>query len=213
MKAYIFDMDGVLCDSEAILAEAACRVFQEHHGVQPSPADFLPFVGAGPDRYLQGVAEQHRVEAVLPRDKEAMYRLYAELVPGRLQPLNGVIEFVRAAHAQGIRVAVATSADPFKVKLNLEEIDLDAKLLSTMVTGADVTRKKPDPAIFLEAAARMDVTPTDCLVFEDAVNGVQAAKAAGMRCIGITSLFDADTLRAAGADETWPDFSGATPAV
>ena len=73
--------------------------------------------------------------------------------------------------------------------------------------GNDVERKKPHPDIFLLAAERMGIAPQDCLVVEDAVSGVQAAKAAGMTCLGLMSSFDADTLTQAGADFVAPDFT------
>ena len=69
-----------------------------------------------------------------------------------------------------------------------------------MVTGEDVSRRKPHPDIFLEAARRLDVPPEACCVIEDAVNGVEAAKAAGMRCVAVTTSFPAEALAAAGAD-------------
>ena len=211
INAYIFDMDGVLCDSEPLIAEAACRMFKETYGVSVVPADFAPFVGTGEDRYLGGVAQKAGVTIQLPRDKDVTYHLYAQAVPGRLQPVPGVIDFIRNARASGIKLAVATSADAFKMRVNLEALGLDPAHFSALVTGEDIEHKKPAPDIFLAAAAKMAVPPARCVVFEDAVNGVQAARAAGMRCVGLTTFFDAADLTAAGADATWPDFNQAQP--
>lgn len=209
-KAYIFDMDGVLCDSEAFIAEAAQRMFRETYGVDVALDDFTPFVGTGEDRYLGGVAEKYGVTLTLPRDKDVTYRLYADVVPGRLQPLPGVVAFIQRACDAGIRCAVATSADPFKMKVNLDAIGLDASCFGALVTGADIERKKPHPDIFLKAADLLSVSPVSCRVFEDALNGVQAAKAAGMHCVGISSFFSEKALRDAGADDVWPDFLAAS---
>ena len=200
-KAYIFDMDGVLCDSEPFIAAAAIRMFKETHGVEVEEEDFLPFVGTGEDRYLGGVAEKYGVTLELERDKAETYRLYGECVKGKLQALPGVKTFIENAKAAGILLAVATSADEVKLKTNLHEMGLDENLFDALVNGLEIEHKKPAPDIFLEAAHRLGVDPADATVFEDAVNGVQAAKAAGAHCVGITSSFSADELLSAGADE------------
>ncbi len=211
MKAYLYDMDGVLCDSEAFIAEAACRWFKQQHGVPVQPSDFEPFVGTGEDRYLGGVAEKYGVPLNLPQDKQDVYDIYARIVPGRMTPIAGVIPFIRAVRNQGWRQAVATSADPFKMKVNLAALGLRADDFDACVTGADVENKKPAPDIFLEAARACGVAPEACTVFEDAVNGVKAAKAAGMRCVAIASFFTPELLRTAGADDVWNDFLGKQP--
>lgn len=200
-------MDGVLCDSEAVIAAAACRLFKERYGVQLTPAVFKPFIGTGEERYLLGVAEKFGVAMTMPDDKNELYRLYAEDARSELKPIAGVVPFLRAAAARGLRLAVATSADEFKMDVNLAAIGVEKELFAARVTGCQVKHKKPAPDIFLKAAERMDCEPPECIVFEDAVNGVLAAKAAGMRCVGITSSFPAELLAANGADWTAPDFT------
>lgn len=208
IKAYIFDMDGVLCDSEPYICAAAIRMFNEVHGIRVTEDDFLPFVGMGENRYLGGVAEKHGVTLSMPADKTETYRLYAECVHGRLQALPGVKPFIENAAKQGILLAVATSADDVKLKVNLREMGLAESRFNALVNGLDIEHKKPAPDIFLEAARRLGVDPAEAVVFEDALAGVQAAKAAGMRCVGITSSFSSEQLLAAGADETWAGFEG-----
>ena len=205
-KGYIFDMDGVLCDSEEFIAAAAIRMFCDRYQTEVTVEDFEPFVGAGEDRYLGGVAEKYGISLNLESDKAETYRLYGECVKGKLQALPGVKDFIERAKAAGIRTAVATSADDVKMKTNLYEIGLDAKHFDALVNGLEVEHKKPAPDIFLEAAQRLGIDPAECIVFEDAVNGVQAAKAAGARCVGITSSFAADVLLEAGADAILPGF-------
>ncbi len=208
IKAYIFDMDGVLCDSEPYICAAAIRMFNEVHGIRVTEDDFLPFVGMGENRYLGGVAEKHGVTLSMPADKAETYRLYAECVRGQLQALPGVKAFIENAAKQGLLLAVATSADDVKLKVNLREMGLAESRFNALVNGLEIEHKKPAPDIFLEAARRLGVDPSEAVVFEDAVAGVQAAKAAGMRCVGITSSFSAEQLLAAGADETWDGFEG-----
>jgi HAD superfamily hydrolase (TIGR01509 family) len=209
VTAVIFDMDGVLCESEPFIAEAGCRMFAETYGAQVIPEDFRPFIGTGEDRFLGGVAEKHGIRLTLPRDKHRTYAIYLEIIRGRLQPVRGAKGFVAQCRRRGLKLAVATSADLVKMTGNLNEIGLPPESFDACVTGDDIHRKKPDPEIFQVAAGRLGVSTAACLVVEDAVNGVQAAKAAGARCLGLTTSFDAETLRAAGADFTAPHLDGA----
>jgi HAD superfamily hydrolase (TIGR01509 family) len=210
-EAVLFDMDGVLCDSEPFICEAACRMFAENHGARVSPEDFVPFVGAGEDRYLGGVAEKHGVTLDLERDKARTYAIYLGIIRRRLQPLPGAREFIAECRRRGLRLAVATSADEIKLRGNLNEIGLPEETFDATVNGVQVERKKPHPDIFLIAAEKLGVPSKRCLVVEDAPNGVAAAKAAGATCLALTTSFAADALRAAGADCLAPDLAHVPP--
>ena len=199
-------MDGVLCDSEPYICAAAIRMFKERYNTDVQEEDFIPFVGAGENRYIGGVAEQYGIAWNQEADKAETYRLYAECVKGRLQALPGVKRFIDDASEAGIRLAIATSADEVKLKVNLEEMALDHRTFDALVNGLEIQHKKPAPDIFLEAAKRLQLSPSECVVFEDAINGVQAAKAAGAKCIGITSSFTAQELTDAGADAVFSGF-------
>lgn len=203
----IFDMDGVLCDSEPFICEAAQRMFVERYGVNVPAEDFIPFVGAGENRYIGGPAEKHGVQLDLESDKARTYAIYLEIIRGRLDPLPGTIEFVADCRAAGLKLAIATSADRIKMDGNLSQIGIASDSFDACVTGTDVDKKKPDPEIFLAAADRLGIPTDRCLVIEDAPNGVQAGKAARSKVLGITSSFDAATLRAAGANWTAPDLA------
>lgn len=206
IKAVIFDMDGVLIDSEPYICEAAIKMFAEQ-GVTVQPGDFIPFVGAGENRYIGGVAEKYGVPLDIERDKARTYHIYGEIVRGRLDPLPGVREFISRVRENGLKAALASSADRVKIDINLREIGFDPDTFDAIISGLDVTRRKPDPEIFLVAAEELDVEPEACLVVEDAVNGVEAAKAAGMRCLGLTTSFRAAAL--ADADWTAPTLAEA----
>jgi len=206
-RGVIFDMDGVLCDSEPFICEAACRMFRERYGLAVLPEDFVPFVGAGENRYLSGVAEKYGIRLDLESDKRRTYEIYLELIRGRLRPLAGVHEFLDRCRALGMKLAVATSADQVKMRGNLQEIGLRPERFDVTVNGLEVTHKKPDPEIFLLAIRRLGVSPQDCLVVEDAPNGVVAASRAGAACLGLTTSFSAAELRAAGARWTAPDLA------
>jgi beta-phosphoglucomutase len=195
LKAILFDMDGVLVDSEKIIAQAAVELFALR-GAQVDTADFTPFIGTGENRFLAGVSEKYRI-TMEPGDKELLYQIYNKLVPANLQPVSGVHQFVDFCKEKGIKMAIATSADRVKVDINLSAVKLDEKKFDTIITGQDVERKKPFPDIYLVAASELGVSPKECLVIEDAVNGVEAGLAAGCHCLGLTTTFDAAKLHRA----------------
>lgn len=208
----IFDMDGVLCDSEAFICAAARQMFRERYGLVLRRGEFSPFIGTGEDRFLGGPAEKHGVRINLPADKDRTYAIYLAVIRGKLKPLAGAVKFIRGCRARGLKLAVATSADRVKMNGNLNEIGLAPKLFDALVCGNETERKKPHPDIFLLAARKMNLPPADCLVIEDAPNGIRAAKAAGMRALGLTTSFNAGILKEAGADWTAPDLGRLPPA-
>ena len=197
IEAILFDMDGVLVDSEAYICQAGINMFAEK-GYPVSAEDFLPFTGMGENRYLGGVAEKHRIPFELEKDKARTYEIYADLVKGKLSPLDGVHDFIGKCRNLGLKIAVASSADPVKVNINLEEIGLKRELFQAVVTGLDIEHKKPAPDIFLKAAKLMGADPQRCLVVEDAISGVAAGKAAGARVLALTTAFTPIDL--SGAD-------------
>ncbi|HMB25280.1 MAG TPA: HAD-IA family hydrolase [Anaerolineales bacterium] len=193
VRAVIFDMDGVLVDSEPLINAAAIMMFKEK-GLVVQPDDFLPFVGAGEERYIGGVAEKYHFPLDLTMAKQRTYEIYLELVPARLEAFSGARDFVLACRNAGLRVAVASSADRIKVAANLQKLDLPLEFWDVVVTGEQAKHKKPSPEAFLFAARSMNVEPSECVVVEDAVNGIQAAKAGGMRCIAVATTFPAERL-------------------
>ncbi len=196
MRAVIFDMDGVLTDSEPLICAAAMAMFREQ-GVVVQAVDFQPFVGTGENRYLGGVAEQYGVVLDIQKAKARTYELYLAMVPDQLESFPGAADLVRKCRATGMRCAVASSADRIKIEANLNKIGLPSDGWQAVVTAEDVERRKPFPDIFLMAARRLGVHPGECTVVEDAVNGIAAAKAAGMRCVAVSSTFRASELEQA----------------
>ncbi len=196
IRAVIFDMDGVLTDSEPLINAAAVAMFRER-GVPVAPEDFVPFIGTGENRYLGGVAEKYGVELDLEAAKRRTYEIYLDLVPRRLRAFPGAVELVHACRAAGRRVAVASSADRVKIEANLRHIGLPPAWWDAVVSAEDAARKKPAPDLFLAAARKLGLPPGACVVVEDAVNGVAAARAAGMRCVAVAHSFPPEHLAAA----------------
>lgn len=193
ITAVVFDMDGVLTDSEPLINAAAIAMFRER-GVVVAPEDFHPFIGAGEQRYLGGVAELHGIPLDLEAAKRRTYELYLAMVPDQLHAFPGAVELVERCQAAGLRVAVASSADRIKIEANLRQIGLPASRWQAVVCAEDVVHKKPAPDLFLAAARKLGVTPSECVVVEDAVNGIHAARAAGMRCVAVAQSFPASRL-------------------
>lgn len=188
----LFDMDGVLVDSEHVINEAAILGLAEY-GVNAMPEDFIPFVGTGEDRYIGGVSRKYDVEYKVEM-KHRVYQIYLEIVAEKIKIFSGVIELLQSLREMGVKTALASSADKIKIIANLEAAKIPLTFFDAIISGDDVENKKPSPDIYLLAAERIGVKYEDCIVVEDALNGIVAAKAAGMRCIAVSTSFTKEKL-------------------
>jgi len=209
INGVLFDMDGVLLDSEEFITRAGILMFKEK-GFDVKKSDFKPFTGMGENRFLGGVAEKYGIPFDLEKDKARAYAIYEQISHGKLKPLPGVREFIDRCRLKKLKLAVATSADEVKMKINLRETGLSEKLFDVLVNGLEVQHKKPHPEIYMLAANRLGLDPVNCLVAEDAISGLKAAKAAGCKCLAITSSFSVADF--AGADWIVKDLSEAPEA-
>jgi beta-phosphoglucomutase len=189
IHAVIFDLDGTLVDSYDAHYEA-WRAISATHGVAVTVDDYYSHFGRRNEDLLRecwmragkGELTADEIHA-LDHEKEAAYRA---LVAHRFPIMDGARELVASLRADGFRTAVGSSGPPANVALAIQGLALE-NAFDAVVTGRDVKRSKPDPECFLLAAERISVPPERCVVFEDAPAGIAAAKAAGMRCIAITS--------------------------
>lgn len=193
LKAILFDMDGVLVDSEEYIFEAT-RLMLAEHGITAKKEDALHFVGMGENKYIAGIAQINGFEVDIERDKARTYQIYEEITKGKLNALPGVSNFISSCASKGLKMAVASSADKVKVLINLREIGLSVDNFQAIVTGEDVELKKPFPDIYIKASELIGLKPHECLVVEDAVSGVKAGKAAGAKCLALTTSFPANLL-------------------
>jgi HAD superfamily hydrolase (TIGR01509 family) len=177
------------------------KIFEDR-GFQVRREEFKPFTGMGEARFMGGVAERHGIPFDPIADKELVYQVFLEMMPGRLEPLPGVPDFIYKCKQAGLKVALASSADDVKVYPILKHIGIEPSDFDVIVTGSMVSRKKPAPDVFLEAVKRLEVPAASCLVIEDAVSGIEAALAAGCRAMGLTTAFHDEILKEAGADWT-----------
>lgn len=193
-KAILFDMDGVLIDSEWLMRDAAIQSLAEH-GVQARHEDFREFTGMGEDRFVGGVAEKYGLKYEFAM-KERAYDYFGQRVMEETEVPEGVKQMLEILHGRGVKLAVCSAADRRKVLYNLMAIGVSQDLFTAIITGSDVTRKKPFPDIYLKGAAAVGEEPADCLVVEDAISGVQAAHAAGMDAVGVPTTFPKEELAA-----------------
>ncbi len=199
LHGLIFDVDGVVADTEGVNAAASIRVFEDLFGLSGvRPADFEAGLGRGAAEYMRAAARVHGVElsdADVERATAARLEGFlARLAASPLPAFPGVLELMRVGlERDDFRVAIATSSAREKSQAVLESAGVPWRDL-VYITGDDVTRKKPDPEIFLTAADRIGVPPARCLVIEDAPNGVAAARAADCRCVAVTNTVSRDKL-------------------
>ncbi|MFB3785626.1 MAG: HAD family hydrolase [bacterium] len=191
MKAVIFDMDGVLIDSEKFHQQAEIQSLARI-GVQVTPADLKPFAGASRELFRRGLSERfgHHLDwDAFFAEKDRV--LFDRMENVRLVP--GVLPWLRDLRAKGLRLAVATSSQRRLLEFVLMKFSLDETFEQT-VSANEITHSKPHPEIFLKAAALLRLNPADCAAVEDSINGVLAAKAAGMYTLAITTSFPRDQL-------------------
>ena len=178
--AVIFDMDGVLVDSEPLGMEAMRRVMARQ-GVDYTEADNNEFLGRTTLEECRILRARHRLEA----DERELTREYVGILVGlirdRPRPMPGVPAVLVDLRAAGYRMALASSAEPDVIAENVRGLGL-ARFFEAIVSGTEVARGKPAPDVFLETAGRLRLPVGSCLVVEDSRNGLLAARAAGMAC-------------------------------
>ncbi len=202
MKKYdaiLFDMDGVLIDSEELMTKAGMLALRDF-GIEAKPVDFIPFVGRGEDLYIGGVAEKYG-HPYIPEMKQQCYFYFGEYVERDARVPEEIPELLFRLKHLGYKICVCTSADWAKVNHNLRAIGMKKEDFDAFVAGDNIKRKKPDPEIYLKGAELLHISPEKCVVVEDAPNGILAAHAAGMLAIGIDSSFSMETLET----ESHPD--------
>ena len=191
--------DGVLVTSDGISRLAARDVLEELYDIRVDPEEFLEFTGMGEGVFLAGVASKYGVTIDVERTKAAFFEKYlSEYCDGSVDiSFPGSAALVKACKDRGLGVAVASAADRVKVEGNLKAGRIDIDLFDVVVSADAFEGKlKPNPDIFLAASAGLQVAPENCVVIEDALAGVEAAKRAGMRCVAVSTTLSREKLMA-----------------
>jgi len=203
--AAVFDMDGVLIDSGAHHRHA-WRMLLAELGAEPAEPEHWRLTIGRPSEEAIPLLLGRRVSGAEARRLARRKRdLYQERAQTGLDPVPGVREFLESLARLEVPRAVGTSASRWDAERLLDDLGL-LRYFDVIVTADDVMRGKPDPEVWTEAARRLRMAAARCVVFEDALVGVQAARAAGMRVIGVTTAHSDAELRAAGVERTIPDF-------
>jgi beta-phosphoglucomutase len=183
--AVLWDMDGTLVDSEEY-HWLSWRDTMQSEGITITHDQFLKTFGQRNDSILPQWLHAGATPESIVRIGDSKEELYRNLVhQGRIQPLPGVMDWVHRLREQGWRQAVASSAPRKNIEVVLEALGLTG-FFDALVSAEDVTAGKPDPQVFQKGAERLEMPPSRCIVVEDAVPGVEAARRAGMRCIGVS---------------------------
>jgi len=195
----IFDVDGVIADTEAVNAKVTARVFGELFGLKGvRDEDFIAGIGRGDEEYVRAGARAHGLE-LSDEQAKAGTRLRERyfmdaLMKAPLPIFAGVRELIDAALASGnFGLAIATSGSFEKSRAIVKSVNVPYEKM-THISGNDVKKRKPEPDLFLLAAERLGIEPGRCVVIEDAPDGVRAAKAAGAKCIAVTNTTTAENL-------------------
>lgn len=202
----IFDMDGVLVDSSEAHYQS-WRLLGEREGHPFTPELFGRTFGMHNQQILPLWLGQDLPQSEIDRLADWKESTYRQLAPRLLRPIPGVLELISALRAQGVPLAVGSSGPLANIRLILQTLELE-EAFSALSTGEDVTHGKPDPEVFLVAARRLQLEPARCVVLEDAPQGVEAARRAGMAVLAITSSRPAEDL---SADRVVESFAGLEP--
>ena len=193
-SALIFDMDGVLVDSNPFHVQKWIEFLHER-GI-PYNAEDLPkqILGSRNDTALRRFFGRDLPKGEIEKLSEDLEARFRAAFRPHAQPLLGLKTLMDECRAEGIPLAVASSAMTKNVDFVVDTLKLRSYFAS-IVTGDDVSRPKPDPEIYIQAAERLTLAPAKCVAFEDSFVGIQSAKRASMKCVAIASTFPAEDLR------------------
>jgi beta-phosphoglucomutase len=187
IEAIIFDMDGVLVDSEPIHTEIEKRQFKMN-GISISDEDHRHFMGTAADAMWKKIAELHvlpiPIEELIEQNRNESFRFFSELAEIPVMP--GLIDLLEKLQKKNYPMAVASSSFPEIIDLILIKSGLK-EYFQVIVSGEEAGKSKPEPDVFLLAAQKLGVKSENCLVIEDSFNGIKAAHAAGMSCVAYQS--------------------------
>jgi len=191
-KAVIWDMDGVIADTAPYHLKAWQEVFQKR-GVNFTEEDFRRSFGQRNDTIINNTLGREASPAETEAISVAKEKNFRQRIRHNIKPLPGVIKLIDSLKEHGFRMALASSAPVENIQLLTIGLGIN-NYFQSVISDDDVTEGKPDPQVFLLAAQELGVDPENCIVIEDAVAGVIAAKRAGMCCLAITNTHPRDSL-------------------
>jgi len=186
IQAFIFDMDGVIIDSEPLHFEVDIQVMKDF-GASITQEQLEKYVGMTNPEMWKLIREEYQLQRTVSEIIDYQLSNKIKMLTAReMEPIDGIRELLADLKASGIPVGIASSSPPVFIKAVLDKFGLlDA--FNCIVSGEEVERGKPAPDVYLKAAELLGVEPASCMVLEDARHGIAAAKAAGMQCIGFVN--------------------------
>ncbi|WP_163444525.1 HAD family hydrolase [Flavobacterium columnare] len=188
IKTVIFDMDGVIVDTEPVHKYAYYQCFKEL-SITVSDSMYASFTGNSTRNVFQKLKKtfnlDYEVETLVLRKREFFNEAF-DIKPD-LELIEGVLDLIKKLHAQGIQLILASSSSASTINRVFNRFDLN-QYFTHKISGEDFPKSKPDPAIFLHAASLSEASKENCIVIEDSTNGVKAAHSAGIYCIGYNSV-------------------------
>jgi len=184
IQTVIFDMDGVIIDSEPVYFDIDKQMFEELN-IAVSFEEHCSYVGTSSQNMWNAIITKHGVAEQPAELMRKEYSLYLEHLANAkdLQPIDGVVELIHELYKDNFKLVLASSSQMASIDIVLNKFKLD-ELFIAKVSGSELAHSKPHPEIFLRSARLIKSDPSECIVIEDSKNGVTAAKAAGMKCIG-----------------------------
>lgn len=184
-RAVIWDMDGVLVDTAPFHLKTWQEAFRKK-GVTFTEDDFRRVFGQRADAIVRNTLSQALSQNEVDTIVEQKNMNFRQAARHSIKPLPGAIELIKLLAESGFRIALASSAPVENIRLLTETLGI-YHLFQSIISGRDVPESKPSPQLFLLAARRLGVDPENCVVIEDAIAGVTAARRAGMHCVAVTS--------------------------
>jgi beta-phosphoglucomutase family hydrolase len=194
--AVIFDMDGTLVDNNPFHVKA-WQAFYQKRGRELSLDEYKQNINGRVAKDIFPYIFQRQIEpeeiALLSDEKESLYR---ELYKPHIKPIDGLVPFLEVLKDAGLPMAIATSGLPVNIDFLFEHLVIK-KYFQSIIDASQITKGKPNPEIFLKAAQSIHTDPLNCVVFEDSVSGIAAAKAAGMKVVALTTMQERGAIQQA----------------
>lgn len=200
IKAILFDMDGVIINSEHLHFKAESSVLNEAGSKKITHEDIEKYTGMTFKDIAAGILKKDKDDPIIEKLIKKKFDILIPMCEKELKTFPEIPEKIKE-FSKEFSLALASSSVIFFIEFVLNKFNLK-KYFKVIISGADdeIKNGKPAPDIFLKAAEKLNVKPEECVVIEDAINGVKAAKAAGMKCIAVTNSFSMETLKKAKAD-------------
>jgi len=182
IRAVIFDLDGVIVESEDAHIESERQTFQKYN-VKISTEELHAYTGTMAKVMFTELISKYNLNATIGEINDQKEEILLKLLDQDAEPTKGVLNLIRELKRRGIRLAIGSSSTEKLVNYILNKLNI-TRMFDRVITAEDVQHSKPNPEIFLKAANQLGMNPSQCLVIEDSKLGVEAAKSGGMKCIG-----------------------------